>query len=214
MGTPELHDSVTVMTSSGHGGTPPLADVAETWPVVASTDIHRDSWVMALRRDRITRPEGGEPFSRLVFEHPGAVVVLALDAEERVLCLRQYRHPVGMRFVELPAGLLDAHGEEPLEVARRELREEAQYAAAQWDHLVSAYTSPGASTELIHYYLASDLVPEGRGEFVLEHEEADLEVLWAPYEELVEAALAGDLTNGPLLMALFAYDALRRRRRL
>lgn len=209
-----MHDSVTAMTPSDRGGNPPLADVAEAWPVVGSEDILRNDWVMALRRDHVTHPEGGEPFDRLVFEHPGAVVILAVDADERVLCLRQYRHAVGRRFVELPAGLLDAHGEEPLEVAKRELREEAQYAAAEWRHLVSAFTSPGASTELIHYFLARDLTPADRGDFVLEHEEAEMEVFWAAADELLDASLAGDLTDGPLLMALLAYDALRRRGRL
>lgn len=198
------------MTPSDRG-TPQLADVAESWPVVATEDLHRDAWVMALRRDRVTRPEGGEPFNRLVFEHPGAVVVLAVDAEERVLCVRQYRHPVSRRFVELPAGLLDADGEEPLDVARRELREETQYAAGEWRHLVSAYTSPGASTELICYFLARDLAPIDRGDFVPEHEEADMEVFWAPYETLLGAALAGEVADGPLVLALCAYDTLRRR---
>lgn len=209
-----MHDSVTVMTPSDRGTSPLLAEVEGAWPVVATEDIHRDDWVMALRRDRVTLPEGGEPFNRLVFEHPGAVVVLAVDPEERVLCLRQYRHPAGRRLVELPAGLLDVHGEEPLDVGQRELREEAQYAAREWRPLVSAYTSPGISTELIHYFLARDLTPIDRGGFVLEHEEAEMEAFWVPVEELLEAADAGQLSDGPLLIALYAYDNLRRRGRL
>ena len=93
-----------------------LEDVEESWPVVRSRDLHRDDWVMALREDLITSPAhpDGEPFRRLVLEHPGASIVLAVDDEEQVVCLSQYRHAARRRFVELPAGLCDADGEDPL----------------------------------------------------------------------------------------------------
>jgi 8-oxo-dGDP phosphatase len=182
-------------------------DVEESWPVLDSEDLHRDDWVMALRRDTVTTPEGGEPFRRLVLEHPGSAVVLAVDEEERVLCLRQYRHPVGRRLLELPAGLIDHPGEDPLDVARRELREEAAYSAERWEPLLTAYSSPGVSSELIHYYLARGLKPIDRGDFVLEHEEAHLETHWVPVDEIVTAGLAGDLADAPLLLAVMAYVA-------
>ena len=185
-----------------------VRDVAQQWPVVATQDLHRDDWVMALRRDTIRRPGTEETFNRLVLEHPGAALVVALDAEGRVLCLKQYRHPAGMRFVELPAGLLDADGEEPLEVAQRELREEASFAAATWRPLTTAYSSPGIIGERIHYFFATDLSPVDRGDFVLEHEEADMELLWVPFEELHAAVLAGDVTDGPLLIAVLMVRAL------
>lgn len=186
-------------------------DHDESWPVTESTDLHRDGWVMALRADRITRPEGGPPFRRLVLEHPGAAVVLALDEDERALVLTQYRHPARRRFVELPAGLIDAEGEDPLDVAQRELREETAYAAGRWRHLLSAYSSPGISAEQIHYYLATDLQQVDRGDFVLQHEEADMDIHWVPVDELIEAALDGRATDAPLVVAVLAYDALRRR---
>ena len=112
---------------------PELGDAAESWPVEESTDLFRDDWVMALRADRIRRPDhpGDEPFRRLVLEHPGAAVVVAMDDEQLVFCLRQYRHAARTRFVELPAGLCDVEGEDPLEVARRELREEAGLEVAE-----------------------------------------------------------------------------------
>jgi len=182
-------------------------DEAQQWPVVSTEDLHRDDWVMALRRDVIQRPGSSETFARLVLEHPGAAVVLALDAEHRVLCLKQYRHPAGMRFVELPAGLLDADGEEPLEVAQRELREEASFSAATWAPLASAYSSPGIVGERIHYFFATDLAPAGRGDFVLEHEEADMELLWVPFDDLLAAVVAGDVTDGPLLIAVLMARA-------
>ncbi|MFT4084223.1 MAG: NUDIX hydrolase [Nocardioides sp.] len=188
----------------------------ERWPVVESTDLHRDDWVMALRRDRIQQPGAPTetPFGRLVLEHPGAVVVLAVDAEDRVLVLSQYRHPAGRRFLELPAGLIDEAGEEPLDVARRELREEAAYAAARWRPLLTAYSSPGISAERIHYFLARDLTSVDRGDFVLAHEEADMSSGWVPVEDLIDAALDGRAQDAPMAVAVLAYDALRRRGRL
>lgn len=184
-----------------------LRDTAERWPVVGTEDLHRDGWVMALRRDTIRRPGSEETFARLVLEHPGAAVVFALDADRRVLCLKQYRHPAGMRFVELPAGLLDADGEEPLAVAKRELREEASYAAATWEPLTAAYSSPGIIAERIHYFFATDLAPMDRGDFVLEHEEADMETLWVPFDELLAAVLTGEVTDGPLIIAVLMVRA-------
>lgn len=190
-----------------------LGDSDEHWPVEASTDLHRDSWVVALRADLVRRPGAADekPFRRLVLEHPGAAVVLAVDDGDRVLCLRQYRHPAQRRFVELPAGLCDAPGEDPLEVARRELREEGGLQAEEWSHLLSSWTSPGISAEQTHFYLARRLGPADRGDFVLEHEEADMEVAWVPLADLVDGILAGRITDGPVIQAVLAYDALRGR---
>jgi 8-oxo-dGDP phosphatase len=189
--------------------TPELGDAAESWPVEDSTDLFRDDWVMALRADRIRRPDDpdGEAFRRLVLEHPGAAVVVALDERERVLCLRQYRHAARRRFVELPAGLCDVDGEDPLEVARRELREEAGLEAGEWVGLTSTYSSPGISSELMHFYLARDLVPADRGDFVPEHEEADMETLWIDFEELLAAVLDGRLGDAPIVLAVLLVAA-------
>jgi ADP-ribose pyrophosphatase len=189
--------------------TPELADRDEEWPVESSTDLFRDDWVMALRADTIRRPdhEDGETFERLVLEHPGAVIVLAVDDDDRVLCLRQYRHPARRRFVELPAGLCDVDGEDPLEVAQRELREEAGLAAGEWTHLTSAYSSPGISAEQMHFYLATDLRHVDRGDFVAEHEEAEMETFWAPFDDLRSAVLAGRLTDVPLVVAILMAEA-------
>jgi 8-oxo-dGDP phosphatase len=189
--------------------TPELGDTAESWPVEDSTDLFRDDWVMALRADRIRRPADpeGETFRRLVLEHPGAVVVVALDAEDRVFCLRQYRHAARRRFVELPAGLCDVDEEEPLEVARRELREEAGLEAGDWAGLTSTYSSPGISSEVMHFYLARDLAPTDRGDFVAEHEEADMEPLWVDFEELLAAAMDGRLRDAPIVLAVLLVAA-------
>ncbi len=186
----------------------PLADQPEVWPVVSSRDLHRDSWVIALRRDEIQRPghPDDEPFGRVVLEHPGAVVILAVDDQERVLCLSQYRHPGAHRFVELPAGLIDSEGEAPLDVARRELREETGLEAAEWVVLTTAYSSPGISDEVIHYFLARGLTEVDR-DFVPEHEEAEMTAFWAPYDELHAAAVAGEVTDTPLVLAVLLAGA-------
>lgn len=189
--------------------TTPLTDEPEAWPVASSTDLHRDDWVVALRSDRIQRPGHleEEPFRRLVLEQPGAVIILAVDDRERVLCMRQYRHAVERRLVELPAGLCDVEGEDPLEVARRELMEEAELEAGEWTHLTSTYSSPGLSNELMHFYLARDLRPADRGDFVPEHEEADMETFWVPYDELVTAVLDGRIGDAPVVVAVLLAQA-------
>lgn len=199
---------------TNHGTTGPLAgDRPESWPVAASTDLHRDDWVVAFRSDQVRHPDhpDGEPFRRLVVEHPGAAMVLALDDQERVLCLRQYRHPAQMRFVELPAGVCDAEGEEPLLVAQRELREEAELEAEHWEHLLSVWASPGISAERHHLFAATGLTARSRGDFVLEHEEADMESFWVPLAELRAAVLDGRVNDGPVALAVLAYGARRGR---
>lgn len=189
--------------------TPPLVDRFESWPVARSTDLHRDDWVMALRSDRVQRPghEHEEPFSRLVLEHPGAAIVLAVDDQERVFCLRQYRHPAQRRFVELPAGLCDTDHEDPIEVARRELLEEAGLKAGEWTHLTSTWSSPGISAEVMHFYLARRLTEADRGDFVLEHEEAEMETFWVPFGELYAAVLDGRISDGPVVQAVLLAHA-------
>ena len=187
---------------------PELRDVPVSWPVERSTDLHRDGWVMALRSDTVRRTPEEEPFTRLVLEHPGAAIVLAVDDGERVFCLWQYRHPAGHRFVELPAGLCDGDAaEEPLDVARRELREEALLEADDWTHLTSVYPSPGILQEVQHLFLARGLRDVDRGDFVLKHEEADMDTAWVPFGELLDAVLAGRVADAPLVTAILMAQA-------
>jgi 8-oxo-dGDP phosphatase len=188
------------------------ADRPESWPVVASHDLFRDEWVMALRSDTVRRPgHEHEEFRRLVLEHPGAVVVLAVDDRERALVLHQYRHPVGLRFVELPAGLLDEEQEVPSETAERELLEEAELRASSWEHLLTTHPSPGISSERIEVFLARGLSPAHRGGFEPTHEEADMTTAWVPVDELVDAVLSSRVTDGPLGLAVLAYVQRRHR---
>ncbi len=195
--------------------TEPPADERGTWPVTGSLDLHRDHWLVALRRDTVHVPGAeDEPFDRWVLEHPGAVIVLAVDDDERVACVRQYRHPAGGTFLELPAGLRDAGDEDPLETARRELREEVELEATEWRRLFALWPSAGITSEQHEFFLARGLTHRDRGDFLLEHEESEMETMWVPVDLLVEAVLDGRVTEEPISVAVLAYEALRRRGRL
>jgi ADP-ribose pyrophosphatase len=187
----------------------PPRDRPEAWDVRSSQDVWRGDAPFSVRRDLVVAPDSDEEFGRLVLEHPGAVVVLAIDADGSALVLAQYRHPVGRVLVELPAGLLDVPGEDPIVTAQRELVEETGVRAARWTRLLSTYSSPGLSSELIHYFLAEELVevPDRDG-FELTHEEAHMTLHRVPVSDLVRSVVAGELADGPLVQAVLAY-ALR-----
>jgi 8-oxo-dGDP phosphatase len=179
-------------------GNPPHA-----YEVLDSEELF-DGHVISLRRDTVTMPGGGDSV-REVVHHPGAVAVLALDERDRVVLVRQYRHPVGRHLWELPAGLRDADREPPLETAKRELAEETQLAAGRWSLLVSVFNSPGFSDELVHIYLAEELSDAARPEgFVVEHEEADMTVSRMPLDEAVERIFAGDIRNSSAVAGILA----------
>lgn len=159
--------------------------------------------VIAVRKDVVTMP-GGTTSQRDVVEHPGAVGVVALDDEGRVLLVSQYRHPVGRRLEELPAGLLDVDGEPGVEAAKRELAEEAGLAADTWHVLVDALTSPGMTDEAVRIYLARDVRTVARD--VQEHEEAELTTEWVPLDSVVRRVLAGEVENAMCCLGVLAAD--------
>jgi 8-oxo-dGTP pyrophosphatase MutT (NUDIX family) len=192
-----------------------LSDEHLSWPVVSTRDLHRDDWLVALREDVVQRPgHPEETFGRLVVEHPGAVVVLAIDEEERACCLRQYRHAAGGVFIELPAGLCDKDGEDPQLTAARELQEEVELRAEHWRHLVSLFPSAGLTDEMHYIYLATGLSRADRGDFQLHAEEAEMEKIWVPVSELIDAVLDGRVQEGPLAAAVLTYDVLKGRGQL
>jgi 8-oxo-dGDP phosphatase len=186
-----------------------IKDQPEHWPVVSS-DVLVRSRLVAVRSDKVRTPEN-HVAERDVVLHPGAVAVLALDDADRILMIRQYRHPVGRLLWEIPAGLRDVPGEEPWVTASRELMEEAGYRARDWRVLVDYYSSPGYSTERLRIFLARDLapVPAAERHFVPQDEEAHLLVDWLPLDEAVEAVFAGELHNGPAVVAIMAGYAAR-----
>jgi ADP-ribose pyrophosphatase len=194
-----------------------LADRPEHWRV-ASTRSLLDGDFVSVRRDTVVAPDGSS-FDRDVVVHDDAVGVIVLDEKERVLLLGQYRHAVGQRLLEAPAGLLDIADEQPLPAAARELAEEAHLRASDWRVLVDAFSSPGFSTEAWRVYLARGLTPVPEGERHLRlHEEAHLTEHWTPLEDAVRAVLEGRIADALAVMGLLAcwvarngdgYDALR-----
>lgn len=163
--------------------------------------------VWSVRSDEVAMP-GGVTSVRDVVEHPGAVAVVALRGQsphQEVLLVNQYRHPVGRRLDELPAGLLDVEHESALAAAQRELAEEAGYQASTWHVLVDVLTSPGFTDEAIRLFLAQDLETCPRE--VQEHEEAEMTARWVPLAEALEAVVAGELENGICVIGLLAATA-------
>ena len=166
--------------------------------------------IMTLRTDEVRMP-GGEVKTREVIEQFGAVGIVALDSDGRVVLIRQYRHPVGQWLVELPAGLLDEPGEKAYRTAARELAEEAALTAGRWDVLVDLQVSPGLSNEAVRVYLARDLAPVPDADrHVGTDEETDLGVHRVDLDEAVGAVFTGGIQNSlavaGLLAAAYARD--------
>ncbi len=190
-------------------GDAPLADEPFV-PEIASTDVVFDGAVWDVRRERFAFGDG--ELVREFVAHTGAVAVLAIDDDDRMLAIRQYRHPIRERNWELPAGLLDVEGEDPLEASKRELAEEADLVAADWEPLIQLHTTPGGSDEIIHVFRATGLTaaPEV---FARDGEEADIVTRWVAVEEAVNAVLAGRARNGIFMAAVLAEHARRTRAR-
>ncbi|WP_240759984.1 NUDIX domain-containing protein [Phytoactinopolyspora endophytica] len=185
-----------------------LRDQPESWPVETS-DIVFEGKVISVRKDVVRSPVDGTTFARDVVTHPGAVAIVALDENDRVLVVSQYRHPVGHRLIELPAGLRDVDGEPPVETAKRELYEEGHVRAEDWRVLTDVLSSPGMCDEAVRVFLArgiTDVPDADRHNGV--HEEADMPVSWMPLADIVRAALAGKVQNALLCVgALSAWAA-------
>lgn len=171
------------------------------FPVRSATDIYSGR-VMALRSDRVVMP-GGRVATREVLEHPGAVAVLAVDDDRRVRMLYQYRHAVRRRLWELPAGLLDVAGEDPVVTAGRELTEEAGLAADDWSVLLDVVPSPGFSDESVRIFLARGLTERPRPDLG-DDEEADIELRWIPIDDAVAMVFAGEIVNAVTCAGLLA----------
>ena len=187
-----------------------LIDQPASWPVLAR-EVLAGGAVTTYLQDTVRSPDE-HTMDRQYLRHPGAVGVIALDEQERMVLVRQYRHPVRHKLVEPPAGLLDVDGEDYLLGAQRELAEEVGLAASRWHVLVDLFTSPGMATESLRVYLARDLSPVDAPEgFVRHGEEADMDTVWAPLADVVDALLAGRLHNPVLTAGALAAWAARQR---
>lgn len=162
--------------------------------------------IFALRADDVRMP-GGAVARREVVEHYGAVAVVALDDDDNVVLVYQYRHALGRRLWELPAGLLDVYGEPPQSTAARELVEEAGLTARDWSVLADVDSAPGFSDESVRIFLATGLTEVGRPEAA--DEEADMTVTRMPLTEAVAAVFAGEIVNSLAVAGILAAHAVR-----
>ena len=187
-----------------------VVDVPASYPVQEVVE-HFSGPVISVRTDVVRMPDG-DLARRDYAIHPGAVGVIALDEQERILLLQQYRHPPRRLLWEPPAGILDVVGEPALQAAKRELHEEAAYVAAEWWLLADLLTSPGMSDEALRIFLARGLTPVPIADrYVGVHEEADMPVQWVALEDAVTAALGGALHNPTAVVGILALYAVRQR---
>lgn len=180
----------------------PVVDEPHEAPVLSRTDVF-DGQVWNLRSDDVQVHE--QIVRRDWIEHTGAVGVVAMDAEDRVLLIRQYRHPVAMMMFEPPAGLMDVDGESGLQTAQRELAEEAGLVAEEWHVLAEFCNSPGGSSEAFRCFLARGLSPlPGGRQHTGEAEEMHLPQAWVPLSEAVGLVLAGQVQNPATCVGILA----------
>lgn len=190
-----------------------LVDEAEHWPILRHR-VEARGRISAFVEDQIRLPDGAS-MTRQWVTHPGAVAIMALDEQDRIAVVHQYRHPVAMRLVEPPAGILDVDGESALTAAKRELAEEAMLAADDWRVLIDFFSSPGGLQESLRVFLARGLHSAPRPDgFVVEDEETDMGLSWLPLDELVELAYAGRVQNPNMVAGSLALALARAQGRL
>jgi 8-oxo-dGTP pyrophosphatase MutT (NUDIX family) len=179
-----------------------------SFEVVKSTERFAGR-VISVVSDEVTMPDGGTAVRDYV-RHIGAVGAAAIDEEDRVLLVRQYRHPVRRMLWELPAGLLDVDGESALDTAKRELWEEADLRADTWHVLADLLPTPGSSDEAIRLYLARDVtaVPDGE-RHTRTGEEHTMTVGWVPLDTAVEWVFSGEIENAACVAGVLAAARAR-----
>jgi 8-oxo-dGDP phosphatase len=179
--------------------------VAEHDFETASSETLYTGKIFALRSDRVRMP-GGTIAVREVVEHYGAVAIAALDADNNIAMIYQYRHAFARRLWELPAGLLDIVGEPPQKTAIRELQEEVGLQASTWQVLVDLNAAPGFSDESVRVYLATGLTEVDRPE--AHHEEADMTMRWFPVADAARMAFSGEIVNAIAVAGILAAHAV------
>ncbi len=186
-----------------------ITDEPRRWEV-RGRDVLGVGAVSSFVDEQVVTPSG-DVVNRQFLTHPGAVCVVAWDEEDdTVACLHQYRHPVRMELVEIPAGLLDEDGEGWLQAAQRELAEEAELAAHRWQVLVDVCPTAGACQESQRIYLARDLEHADRPDgFAPEGEEAEMTWEWLDRTDLLDAVFEGRCQSQSLVTGLLALEAAR-----
>ncbi len=183
-------------------------EVETSYPVLSSEKLWQGA-VFGLREDRVQLPSMTVPVVRQYLDHGGAVAIVALrDGKDgpEVLLQRQYRHPAAAHLWEIPAGLLDVPGEDPLAAAKRELREEADLGADRWRTLVDIFTSPGASSEQLRIFLATELY-EYEDAFQRGEEEATMVGRWVSLARAASAVFGGKIHSPTAVAGILATQA-------
>lgn len=190
------------MSANRYPNPSPVAEHA--FETVASETLYQGA-IFALRRDEVRMP-GGNTAKREVLEHYGAVAIVAMNDDNEIAMVYQYRHTYGRRIWELPAGLLDAPGEAPHRTAERELEEEVGLHADTWQVLLDVNTAPGYSDESVRVYLATGLRDIGRPE--AQDEEADMTMCWYAVDDAVQRVLSGEIVNSIAIAGILAAHAV------
>lgn len=173
--------------------------------MVDSRVLHRGRY-LEFRIDTIERADGSRS-ERDIAGHPGAVAVVAIDPDDQVLLVRQWRTPALKVLLEIPAGTLDVDAttsqtEDPDLAARRELEEETGYRAGSWQLLTSFWSAPGFTSELMHLYLATDLSPAHPEERLGPDEDEHLRLERLPFAEAVAAVERGEIADSKSIVGL------------
>lgn len=185
----------------------PVRDEPFIYPVAESVKRF-DGAVWSVRSDTVEFDD--QMAVRDVQVHPGAVAIVAVNSQDEVLLIRQYRHPVAAYLFEAPAGLLDKPNENPLEAAKRELLEEAGMEATDWGVLLDVANSPGGSSEIIRFYLARELSSANEGRVLTgEAEETSLPSVWVNLDEALQLVMDGELISPNAVLGIFAAHAAR-----
>jgi ADP-ribose pyrophosphatase len=152
--------------------------------------------IVSLRVDTVELPSGGKT-KREIVEHAGCTAIVAVDSENNVLLVRQYRKPVERMLLEIPAGGIEP-GEKPLDGARRELEEETGFSAEKWEELSFFYTSPGFCTEFMHLFLATELKPLKRAA----DDDENIELVRVPLKKAYGLITSGEVCDAKSIMGL------------
>ena len=190
---------------------PPFGDDPLEEHVVAREVVHRGRY-LEVRIETIARADGSGG-TRDVVGHPGAIAVLAVDDDRRLMLVRQWRVPARQAMLEIPAGTLDVHDgvtEDPDLAARRELEEETGHRATTWRKLSSFWTAPGFATELMHLYLATGIAGVDGDDRLTPDEDERLELRHVPIADALAMVDAGEITDAKTILGILWLDRLER----
>lgn len=175
---------------------------------VVKSDVVYEGKICNVKLDEITLPDGRTAL-REVVEHGEATAIVAVDNEGKLLLVRQYRHPALREVLEIPAGMID-EGEEPEVCAIRELEEETSFKPGKITHVTSAYTAIGFCTEILHVYIAEDLI---QGKFNFDEDEF-ITIEKYSLDESLDLIYTGKIVDSKTILGIFAYDNFLRKNKM